>query len=290
MMVSMFGQAFSQEVTQNDNLNITVTIKPLYNLVASIVKGRDNCKLNLLLDGNGSPHDYALKIKDLHLIETANLIVWGGDQLEVFLSKLLKQTRLNKKLLTIQELPNLKKLKFRNSSYLDEHWWLSPENAKVIILAIEKKLSYLDPANINLYAANRKKFLIQLGIVDSAIKEKLNYIKNKNYLVFHDAYQYFEKFYGLKPPIVISDNPSMPLSAHRIMIVRELMDRNKVDCIFQEPQFNSKALNSLINRSNLNSKLNIGILDPLGSDLDLGADGYFKLINKLSDSFYSCFK
>ena len=272
------------------NLQIIVTIKPLYNLVAAITQKVDNCKVDLLLKGNVSPHDYTLKPSDINSLNKASIVIWGGDQLETFLVKLFNQPKFQAKLITVQALKDLQQLKFRNSSYIDEHWWLSPYNAKVIAVAIEQYLSRIDPKNAKNYKINRKKFLLKLAKLDLIIKEKLEISNNKNYLVFHDAYQYFEKFYGLKSPVVISDNPAMPLSIRRMSIVRELIDKQGAKCLFREPQFSSKALDSLIGSYDLNRQLKVGILDPLGSDQDLGPDGYFKLINNLADSFNSCFK
>lgn len=292
IVLSLFSTAsFAQasDHSANRNIRIVVTIKPLYNLVAALMQGISNSKPILLLQGDASPHDYALKLSDVKLLGYADLIVWGGDQLEVFLRKLLKQEKFANKLFTVQNLPGINKLQFRNSQYLDEHLWLSPENAKVIVQALEKALITLDAKNAKQYKANKRKFLIKLAGVDSHIKDKLKIATNKNYIVFHDAYQYFEKFYGLQPPVVISDHPAMPLSMQRMLIIHDLIIKNKVHCLFKEPQFSSKVLDSLIKSKDLNGQLKVGILDPLGSDQDLGAGGYFKLINNLAEEFYNCF-
>ncbi len=276
--------------TEHTNIRIVVTIKPWYNLVAALMHGVNDNKPILLLHGNVSPHDYALKLSDIRVLGQADLIIWGGDQLEFFLTKLLKQPQFASKLFTVQNLSNLNKLQFRNGKYLDEHTWLSPDNIKIIIKAIEQTLIKLDPIHAKQYSANRKKFLIKLAGVDSHIRFKLKDVKNQTYLVFHDAYQYFEKSYGIQAPIVISDNPAMPLSIQRMLIIHDLIVQNQVNCLFKEPQFNSKVLDSLLKSSELNRRLKVGILDPIGSDQDLGADGYFKLINNLADELYSCFK
>lgn len=274
----------------NKKITIVATIKPFYNLVASVISGVPNCDLRLLLSGNVSPHDYSLKLKDVKILAKADLIIWGGEQLEFFLNKLLQQPKFINKLITVVNIPKLKTLYLRNSRNLDEHVWLSPYNAKIIVASIEKSLINLDPANTKRYIINRKKFLIKLAATDLRVKNNLLSInKDKPYLVFHDAYQYFEDFYGLQAPIVISDNPSMPLSIKRMFDIHDVIIKNQVSCLFKEPQFNPKVLNSLYESPGLQQKLKIGILDPIGADEDIGPDGYFKLLNNLSISFCSCF-
>ena len=295
IIISLYSIGVVAKTTTNNaehanNILIVATIKPLYNLVAALTRETSVAKPVLLLRGNASPHDYNLRFSDVKLISQANLIVWGGDQLEFFLKKLLNQDKFTDKLLTVQDLPSLNKLTFRNSQYLDEHLWLSPDNAKIIIKAIEKQLSLLDPNNSTKYAANRRSFLTKLDTLDADIRAKLKILRHKKYLVFHDAYQYFEKFYGLHSPIAITDNPSIPLSIQRMLVIHDLIINQNVHCLFKEPQFSSKVLDSLLKSKDLNGRLKVGILDPLGSDEDLGGDGYFKLINNLATEFYNCFK
>ena len=294
IIISLYSVGVAAKTTNNsehtNNILIVATIKPLYNLVAALTRETSVAKPILLLHGNVSPHDYNLRFSDVKLISQANLIVWGGDQLEFFLKKLLSQDKFTDKLLTVQDLPSLHKLTFRNSKYLDEHLWLSPYNAKIIIKAIEKQLSLLDPDNATKYAVNRRRFLTKLDKLDADIKAKLKILRHKKYLVFHDAYQYFEKFYGLHSPIAITDNPANPLSIQRMLVMHDLIINQNVHCLFKEPQFSSKVLDSLLKSKDLNGRLKVGILDPLGSDEDLGGDGYFKLINNLATEFYNCFK
>ena len=291
IVVAKAIQGYSNfNLNSSSDIRIVATIKPFYNLVAAVTKGVDNCKLILLLQGNVSPHDYSLKLNDVKLLAKADVIIWGGDQLEFFLSKLLQQPKFANKLITIQKEPKLKTLNFRNSKSLDEHVWLSPYNAKIIVMAVERFLTTIDPVNAKKYIINRKKFLIKLANMDARIKGNVLLMgKHKTYLVFHDAYQYFENFYGLQTPIVISDNPSMPLSIKRMFHIHDIIVKNQVNCLFKEPQFNAKILDSLIQSPNLNQNLKVGILDPLGKDEDMGPDGYFRLINNLAESFNSCF-
>lgn len=247
------------------------------------VPGNNN--LSLLLKNNISPHDYALKLKDIKAIKSADLIIWVGEDLECFLVKLFKDSSLVNNLLTVQLLGGIHKLPCRNSNQLDEHLWLYPKNASVIVESIAKRLIELDPVNTNKYLVNKQNFLIKIANNNNLINNKLSNIKHKNYVVFHDAYQYFEKFYGLNAPLVISDHPELPLSAKKMLDINLSIKQNNIQCIFKEPQFDPKIINFLQNK---NKFLKIGCLDPLGMDKDLGPDGYFKLLNNLADALSGC--
>ena len=239
----------------------------------------------LLLKVNVCPHDYALKLSDMEVIKKADLLIWNGENLECFLTKLLKQPGLAKKLLTVQSLPKINKLSFRNSKQLDPHLWLSPQNAKIILEAITEKLIEMDPENIKQYLLNKQYFFSQLSNKDIYIKNKLSKIKQQNYLVFHDAYQYFERFYGLQPSLVISDHQEIPLNIQQMLAIDNLISKSKTVCLFKEPDFNPKILKNLLKT---HKNLQIGDLDPIGLKQDLGKDGYFKLLTNLADGLDSC--
>jgi zinc transport system substrate-binding protein len=296
---SLLPNLYAASDTHSRGLDIVVTIKPLYNLMAPLVVGAKNSKLTLLLTGNSSPcGGHQLRPGELKSLQQADLIVLTSSRgIEVFLAKLLKQPEFSKKSLAIEDISKINKLPSRKHKHnckhsrnhnVDGHFWLSPANAKVIIRALQHKLSAMDPENSHIYTANSKEFIDKLEQLDQTISKKTSTLNNKSYVVFHDAYQYFEQHYKLSKPIVISDNPSIPLSANRLLAISQSMQSSQAKCMFKEPQFDAKILDSLLDAEDLNGGLKIGILDPLGSDQDLGVDGYLKLINNLADQFYGC--
>lgn len=218
----------------------------------------------------------------MEVIKHADLIIWGGEDLECFLTKLLKKHKnLTEKLITAQSLPNIVRLPFRDSRQLDPHIWLSPANAKIILGSIINKLIILDPENTKIYLSNKQRFLQQLSKIDLYIKNKLANFKHTDYLVFHDAYQYFERFYGLKAPEVISHNPDMPLNIRQMQKIDNIISKNNnIVCLFKEPDFNPRILNNLAQK---HQNLKIINLDPIGSEGD-----YFALLTDLADSIGKC--
>ena len=128
----------------------------------------------------------------------------------------------------------------------DVHFWLDPNNATQIIKGIIRELSKVYPENINIYKENAKKAIKKIKKTDLVIKSMLNSIQDKPYIVFHDAYQYFEKAYNLKPAGSILLNPELPPSAKRIIKIKTKIKNLNATCVFKEPQFRAKIVDTVI--------------------------------------------
>ena len=103
-------------------------------------------------------------------------------------------------------------------------------------------------------------------------------------IVFHDAYQYFEKRFNVKILGAFTVNTDVMPGAEQLAEIREIIEHDKVACVFSEPQFNPDIINAVAK----DMKIKTGVLDPLGSTLDSGKDLYFKLIRNMSASFKGC--
>ena len=164
----------------------------------------------------------------------------------------------------------------------DPHVWLDPMNAKVIIKEITKQLVQLDSKNSAAYKANSKKALADIDKLTKAIKKDLN--KDLRFVVFHDAYQYFEKRFNIKVLGALTVNTDVMPGAEQLSEIREVIEHEKVNCIFSEPQFNPSIIKSIAK----DTKVKTGILDPLGAKLDKGKNLYFDLLNDMASSFKGC--
>ena len=164
----------------------------------------------------------------------------------------------------------------------DPHIWLDPSNAKVIVKKITNQLSKIDKDNSSVYKANSKKLLKDL---DSLIKEVKNEInKDASFVVFHDAYQYFEKRFGINILGAFTVNTDVMPGAEQLAEIREVIEHDKVSCIFSEPQFNPDIIKAVAKDTNVAT----GVIDPLGATLDPGKNLYFDLISNMSKSFKGC--
>ena len=164
----------------------------------------------------------------------------------------------------------------------DPHVWLDPMNAKVIIKEIEKQLIKLDPNNSSKYKANSKKAQSELDNLTKNIKRDLK--GNLRFVVFHDAYQYFENRFGIKVLGALTVNPDVLPGAEQLSEIREVIEHEKVNCLFAEPQFNPAIIKSIAK----DTKIKTGVLDPLGATLDKGKSMYMDLLKEISNSFKGC--
>ncbi len=164
----------------------------------------------------------------------------------------------------------------------DPHIWLDPSNAKVIVKKITNQLTKIDKDNSSVYNANSKKLLKDL---DSLIKEVKNEInKDASFVVFHDAYQYFEKRFGINVIGALTVNPDVMPGAEQLSEIREVIEHEKAKCIFSEPQFNPNIINSIASDTGVKT----GVLDPLGANINKGKEMYFQLIKDMSSSLKDC--
>jgi len=164
----------------------------------------------------------------------------------------------------------------------DPHLWLDPMNAKVIVKEITKQLVQLDSKNSAAYKANSKKALADIDKLTKNIKKDLS--KDLRFVVFHDAYQYFEKRFGIQVLGALTVNTDVMPGAEQLSEIREVIEYEKVNCIFSEPQFNPSIIKSIAK----DTKVKTGILDPLGAKLDKGKNLYFDLLNDMASSFKGC--
>ena len=164
----------------------------------------------------------------------------------------------------------------------DPHIWLDPMNAKVILSEMAEHLIENDSENEAKYKANLKKAHKDLDKLTKKVKSELN--KDFKSIVFHDAYQYFEKRFDINVLGAFTVNTDVMPGAEQLAEIREVIEHDKVSCIFSEPQFNPDIIKAVAKDTNVAT----GVIDPLGATLNPGKDLYFDLIGNMSKSFKGC--
>ena len=283
------------------DVNVVTTIKPLHSLISNVMKGVG--EPSLIIEGTSNPHNFVLKPSHAKLLQDADIIFWIGEDLEAFMEKPLSSLAKDAKKISFMELGSIKKLKFRennifdhddhdghkeddhdrhNHGEFDAHLWLDPVNAKEMVIEISHELSELDPANKNKYKANADK---TIEVLDNLIKEvNQSLSKDISYVVFHDAYQYFEKRFEVTSAGALTLNPDVLPGAKQIVDIQSLIKEKNIKCIFSEPQYNPKIIETLASDTNIST----GTMDPLGANLDRGVTMYSKLIMNIADSIKNC--
>ena len=299
----------------NADLKVVASIKPIHSLVSYLMDGVG--KPDLIVDGYSSPHGFALKPSHAKMLQEADIIFYVGEDLENFLEKPLKSIAKKAEKIELMEIKGLNKLKFREKNIFDEHdhgheedghkeddhddhghdedgheghahgeydphIWLDPENAKVILNEMVEHLIENDEKNASTYKKNLKNAEKDLDKLVKKVKSDLN--KDFKSIVFHDAYQYFEERFNVNVMGAFTVNTDVMPGAEQLAEIREIIEHDKVSCIFSEPQFNPDIINAVAKDMNIKT----GVLDPLGATLEPGKDLYFDLIKNMSKSFKGC--
>ncbi|GAB1582941.1 zinc ABC transporter substrate-binding protein ZnuA [Phyllobacterium phragmitis] len=166
----------------------------------------------------------------------------------------------------------------------DLHFWLDPENAKVLVQDIARTLSESDPEHAERYKANADAYSAKLDALTKDVAAELQPVKDKPFIVFHDAYQYFEKRFGVNTVGSITVSPENTPGAQRISEIHKKIKQLGATCVFAEPQFEPRLVKTVTE----GTKAKSGVLDPLGASLKDGPDLYPQLIRNLADSLKSC--
>ena len=296
----------------NAEIKVVASIKPIHSLASYLMDGVG--KPDLIVDGYNSPHGFALKPSHAKMLQNADLIFWVGEDLETFLEKPLKSIAKKAEKIELMEIKGVKKLEFRERNIFeghddhghddhkehghkedkhddhhehahgehDPHIWLDPINAKAILSEMAEHLIEKDPNNASAYKANLKKAHKALDNLTKKVKSELK--RDFKSIVFHDAYQYFEKRFNVNVLGAFTVNTDVLPGAEQLAEIREIIEHEKVTCVFSEPQFNPDIIKAVAKDTNIKT----GVIDPLGATLDPGKDLYFDLIRNMYASFKSC--
>ena len=166
----------------------------------------------------------------------------------------------------------------------DVHVWLSPDNAIKIVQKVNKVLSLYFPENSKIYNDNTTKFIDKIRNLKMELIKELSPIKHKPYIVFHDAYQYFEKTFELNAVGSVALEGDIASSPKQISIIKDKIVKSKASCVFQEPQFDSKLVKIVVEGTDAK----IGTLDPLGVNISENKDFYLQLLTNMTKSLKEC--
>lgn len=270
---------------------VLATIKPVHSLVAAVMEGVGTPEL--LIGGASSVHSYALKPSDARKIEGAAAIFEIGPDLETYLTSPLAALGDQGRVVALERAPGVHLLAARRGGIwgndedegpTDPHCWLDPQNAIAMTTAIAAKLIAIDPAHGAAYRANAAREIAVLKALDKELAAGLAPLHGRPYIVFHDAYHYFETHYGLSAAGAVTVAPDRPVGPRRIESLRGAILARHVACIFREPQFPPKLVTTL----DEGTGVRVGVLDPLGADLQPGPQLYPALLRGLARSLAGC--
>jgi zinc transport system substrate-binding protein len=277
---------------------VVVSIKPIHALVAAVMQGVSTPAL--IVKGGASPHSYALTPSDAAAIQQAKIVFWIGEGMETFLHKVIDTLPQQARSVALADAAGVTRLPVREGGVWDEHLeqsgeahadepydghlWLDPVNAKAMTAVIVQELSAADPAHAAVYAANGEGLAGRLDVLDGEIAAALASVKDVPFIVFHDAFQYFDRRYGLAGVGSITVNPELPPGAKRLREIQAKIAARQARCVFREPNFAPSLVETVV----ADTEAKIGVLDPEGAGLEAGPDLYFGLMRNAAKSLREC--
>lgn len=287
---------------------VVVSILPLHGLVASVMEGVG--EPHLLVPPGASPHSFQLKPSEARQLQDADLVVWVGEVLETFLEKPLRTLPKRAEVVEVAGLPGVETLPARSGGVwaehdhdhgrghggktdargghgdeIDGHLWLDPMNGKAIVLALAERLAARDPERARVYRANAAREAARIEELHAALEARLSPVAARPFVVFHDAYQYLERRYGLAAAGSVTVSPDRQPSAKRLAALRRTIRERGAVCVFAEPQFRSPIVASVVEGTGART----ATLDPVGAaPIEPGPGAYRVLLDRLGRDLAAC--
>jgi len=293
-----------------DRPRVAVDIAPIHSLVAQVMEGI--AMPDLIIQPGATPHEYSLRPSEAAALQSADLVFWIGPDLTPWLEEAIETLAPAADVTTLMDVDGTVQLEFREDAVFeahdhsdhaddddhddhddhgdhaghDPHAWLSPKNAMTWLEVIADRLSAVDPVNSDAYAANATSGRAAIEALMDEVDATLDPVRGRAFIVFHDAYQYFETDFDISASGAISISDASDPSPARIAEIRGQIAEQGVDCVLAEPQFNPGLVATVVRGSDAQ----MGIVDPLGVDLELGAELYPQLIRNLSNALAECLR
>ena len=321
LTATLMGGAAYAETPQ-----VAVDIAPVHSLVARVMDGIG--KPDLIIQPGASPHEYSLRPSEASALQAADLVFWIGPDLTPWLTDTIGTLASDAVVTELMEADGTIELEFREGALFeahdhgddddhddhgddddhddhgddddhdeaesgheghdhgahDPHAWLSPKNAMNWLNVIAGQLSAVDPDNAGAYFANAAAGRTEIKTLIGEVTATLDPVRGGQFIVFHDAYQYFEMDFDFPASGAISISDASDPSPARIAKIQARIAEQGIDCVLAEPQFNPGLVATVLDGTDAQT----GILDPLGSDLELGPAFYPQLIRNLSNVLADC--
>ena len=310
------GMAMIGGVAMSDTPKVAVDISPVHSLVSRVMLGVGTP--DLIVQAGASPHGYTLRPSEAKALQDAQMVFWMGESLSPWMEGALDTLSSDATIITLLERDETILLEFREGAMFEEHdhddhgdekhddhgdekhddhddhghgsydphAWLSPDNARIWLNLIASQLSIVDPENAGTYFANAAAGRLEIEALKAEVNSLLEPVRGKKFIVFHDAYQYFEEAFKISASGAISLGDASKPSPARIAEIQGRIQEESIDCVLSEPQFNKGLVATVM----AGSKAKTSVIDPLGVGLKPGPDLYSELIRNMTETLVDCFE
>ena len=276
VVAALFGAIACERQASSDKLTVVTTIFPLADFVKNVAG--DRVDVVTLLCAGDSPHTYEPTSRDMKAVAQAKLLVVNGAGLDFWVEKVKSAASDNLVVVDTSAVLAEEGLLLSGDEHDDggtnPHFWLDPVLAQKQVEAIASALIAADPDNKDFYLENAADYTAELQSLDEEVKSITQSFSSREFITFHPAWTYFAKRYGLVEAAVIEEAPGKEPSPEYIMHVIDVAKAIKVKAIFAEPQFSTKAADSIAR----DSGAKVLLLDPIGGTGLEGRDSYIALM------------
>jgi zinc transport system substrate-binding protein len=286
---------------------VAVDIAAVHSLVAKVMEGVGSPAL--LIRPEASPHTYSLRPSEAGALANADVVFWMSEGITPWLDTALANLAGSATQVEMLAVPGTTLHDYREGATFeshhhhdehhaeeghageehnddrDPHAWLDPVNAKIWVKMIARVLSDQDAANAGTYQHNAEAAIAELGELTASIQRQAQSLEGIRFIVFHDAYQYFERRFGLLASGAIAVGDASDPGPARVAEIRETVAALGVTCVFTEPQYNPDMVKTVFQDTSVNT---IGVMDPHGADIEVGKDHYPRLLNAMIASLNQC--
>ncbi len=234
----------SVKIAGSDRLVVAVSVLPQLELVQAV--GGDTVEVVVMVPPGAAPHTYEVKPDQMVLLSKAVMYAKVGSGLQFELVWMDKLAKINSKMLIVDCARGIQLEEMSDDhaheDYVDEldpHIWLSVKNAQIMVKNICRGLVEIDPGNAAYYEENRDAYLDKLSQLDRDLEQGLAGVQNRTFIVFHPAFGYFARDYGLRQ-VAIEQNGKEPTADYIVRLIDEARAAN-IKVVFVSAQFNSRS-------------------------------------------------
>lgn len=272
--------------------HVVTTIRPLQLIVSAITDGVS--EPDLLIPPEASYHHFTLRPSSMRSLTGASMVIWIGPELETWLSDVIWQLPQRVDVITVTELEGIRTLPLvdnavisgdaHHAGRIDPHLWLDQDNARVVARAVTEELTELDQTNAHRYRDNLVRFEAAVTSAHELQAARLAPLADRDYVIYHNALQYFERQHGLSPSLVFVQDDEIQPGIRQLLTVQQALAGQSPACLMLDSTANVDVIRTILDGRDLPQIP----VDTVGEQVEPGPGGYVALLDSITTSYAQC--